>query len=392
MGNPPQAQDRYGLRQHLNAVKERVQRGQHQAEIPDVIRYADLSASWVEVRERLLFSVDDESYSPQQVEIIDLPKDVLAVRPLARMHVLDQLLYEACVAALQPDLDRQIPSSVYSYRWRYRKADLLVPVAAWLRMQRRGRKYHRKHPGLLVAKTDVSSFYEHVDVNILSDELTSLLGERPVLNLLRTFLCNFAEQNQVWGLPQGTDASGTLANVYLLPVDRHLQDSGLEFLRYSDDILIFGGSWNALRMHLLSITQILRGRRLHLASSKTKIVQGKDVLAEFEETDKDAIKYGLDIGQPGSAEDLRKLFTTAVANRGEVNTRDLKFCLTQLGRLRDDFAVGWLLHNLDAVPHVARETARYLTKFRSRNPAIATTSMRLLDTGALAPTHMRRCT
>ncbi len=372
------ARDDYGLRVHLDAVHARLQVTQRRYEIPDPLLYADYSDVWPEVREDLIARVDNDDYCPAQVEVIDLPKDVLAVRPLVRMSLIDQLLYEACVVSLQPELDRQVSTSVYSYRWRYRDADLQHPVASWLRMQKRGRRQHKRYPDQLLAKTDVSSFYEHVDVRILTDELTSLLGDRPVIALLKRFLEDFADQNQIWGLPQGSEASGSLANIYLLPIDRHLRDSRSTYLRYSDDIMIFGDSWSELRGHLLSITQILRGRRLHLAASKTRIVLGSDVLGEFEETEKDAIKYGIDVGFAGTTRQLHDLFERAVQSRGSVRARDLKFCLTQLAKIGDDSAVRWLLDNMDAVPHVALEVTRYLSRFRGTHAEIGIEAGRLL--------------
>ncbi len=377
------APDPLGLRPHLNAAHARLLAGQVAQEIPDPILHHDLAATWADVRENLLEALAQGRYSPRQVEVIDLPKDRLAVRPLARLHPVDQLLYEALVIALQPDLDRSIPRSVYSSRWSRRRNHLLNPVGSWLRMQSRGRTFHRRHPGLLMAKTDISSFYEHVDVALLTDALRGLLGDRPVVDVLADFLRNFAEQNQVWGLPQGSDASGVLANVYLLPIDLHLRDRGYTYFRYSDDILIFGPDWNTLRQELIRITQLLRGLRLHLASSKTRIVRGGHVLGEFEEADKDAIKYGLDVGLPGANDELRALFDAAVADAGELRSRDVKFSLTQMARLRDDHAVDWLIGHLSAVPHLAREVVRYLTVFLNSDMRVHSAATKLLRTDAL---------
>ncbi|NHC14139.1 RNA-directed DNA polymerase [Motilibacter sp. E257] len=352
--------------------------------IPDPISHRDLVGFWLTARERLLVAIDNGHYTPQQVEIVDLPKDLLTVRPLARMNAIDRITYEACVFALQPRIDDYIPRSVYSYRWSTKRSQLLSSVRSWVAMQRRGRTIARSSPHLMLAKTDISSFYEHVDVRMLCEEVSELTGHASVMKVLRAFLDRFGEDNQVWGLPQGSDASGILANAYLLPVDRYLQNRGLNFLRYSDDLYIFGDNWNSLRRELIQITQILRGRKLHLAGSKTRIVAPAEALGQFEEAEKDAIKYGLHVGFSGTDEALSNLFHRATSDPREVDDRDLRFCLNLFKQRADPLALTWLLHNFDAVPQAAREAVTYLGVFVDEDQRVLLLCQRLLEENRLA--------
>ena len=43
-------------------------------------------------------------------------------------------------------------------------------------MQRRARWHHEANPELSVANTDISAFYEHIDVDILVDDLRRLVA------------------------------------------------------------------------------------------------------------------------------------------------------------------------------------------------------------------------
>lgn len=377
------AKDKFGLRTHLDSAKTRMLETQRVQDLPDPILLRDLQVRWVVMRERLLRDLDKGQYTSAGVEIIDLPKDRLAVRPLVRLQPLDQLLYEALIFALQPELDRRLPNAVYSYRWDRRRGRMLSGVKQWVRLQDLGRAHHRRSPGLYLAKTDISSFYEHVDVRILKAQLLQILGPRREIKLLVTFLRDFAERNQVAGLPQGSDASGVLANVYLLPVDLHLRDRKCTFLRYSDDIWLFGPDWDSLRGELIGVTRVLRGIRLHLANAKTSIVSGADVMQEFEQAEKNAISYGLQVRAPGAIKEVRELFDRAVQESEAVLARDVRFTLPRLGKAQDPHAVPWLLRHLSAVPHLAKEVNSYLSRFTTSDPRIWKTALRVLRRGDL---------
>lgn len=185
---------------------------------------------------------------------------------------------------MAPTVDAVIPNEVYSYRWSKRKGRLYSPKGRWVLMQKRARKIHKQGPGKLLLRTDISAFYEYIDWRILYDEICLLDPPAWALGLLDIFLSGFNNSSHAWGLPQGPDASGVLANFFLLPLDNLLHYSKLEHLRYSDDLIVFGSTWKELRGVLTRINHICRSRHLTLSSPKTKIVPACDVPTEFEDT------------------------------------------------------------------------------------------------------------
>jgi Reverse transcriptase (RNA-dependent DNA polymerase) len=213
-------------------------------------------------------------------------------------------------------------------------------------MQRAARRLHKRNPNLLLARTDINAFYEHVDIDILSGDLGQIGAPQWTHDTIDNFLRAFNGLSNVWGIPQGSDMSGMLANLYLTTLDAEIRRGGYHHFRYSDDIYIFGSDWSALRQVLINANRILRHRHLNLATSKTQIIESSAVAQEFEDMEKDAINYGVRVGIPGAAEDVRALFDRAVG-KDPVLTRDFKFSLTQLARLDDAHAVGWLKSHLD---------------------------------------------
>ncbi|MGW7484405.1 reverse transcriptase domain-containing protein [Nonomuraea muscovyensis] len=345
---------------------QRYYQNQGTQDLPDIIAHADVHNSWPRYRSSLISNMLSGEYRPGLVQVVDLPKDKLTVRPLARLQLRDRLIYEALTFSIAERIDREIPRSVYSYRWSTLKGDLRKPISAWMKMRRNARRLHNKYPKNLLAKTDVTSFYEHVELDVLMDDLYSLEISEWTRYYLESFLATFQRMNHIWGIPQGSDASGVLANLYLLPVDRSLRRNGIKNLRYSDDIMMFGNDWEGLRRELLNVNRIMRGRRLSLAGTKTRIIPPERVSAELDDGDKDAIRYGLEVGLPSAYGELRELFNAATAQDPPI-IRDLRFALNQLIRLDDDYALPWIAENFPTYPHIAPDAIRYLERFHSES-------------------------
>ena len=82
------------------------------------------------------------------------------------------------------------------------------------------------------------------------------------------------------GIPQGTNISGLLANVYMLDFDIQLEKSLLDYhgyyRRYSDDIMIIVNSKHELEQIKLKIKKLLDDLKLDIADKKTCIVEFKN--------------------------------------------------------------------------------------------------------------------
>ncbi|HEY7143558.1 MAG TPA: RNA-directed DNA polymerase [Streptosporangiaceae bacterium] len=340
-------------------------------DLPDIIRLEDVASEWSQFRHKIIARLASNTYSLAPVDIVDLPKDALNVRPIVRLGVEDRLIYDACVLSMTPTIDLAIPGNVYSYRWSTYKQALYSPKSRWIRMQRRGRRFSKRNNELLLLRTDITSFYEYVDIDMLMSDLRVMGLAEWALNLLELFLNEFNSSAHAWGLPQGPDSSGILSNVYLLPIDKIIQRNNLTHLRYSDDIMVFGPTWLELRKTLLQINHAFRSRHLCLAASKTEIIPADKVAAEFEDTSKDAVRYNIDIASPLAQDELHAYFDVTVGN-SPISLRDLRFALNQLKRISDDYAVTWLLSQIDRFPNVARDAILYLSVFSSRRPEIDT--------------------
>ncbi|WP_442815858.1 reverse transcriptase domain-containing protein [Streptomyces sp. NBC_01768] len=173
-----------------------------------------------------------------QQDRVTSSKDPVSVRPLVRFSIRDRILYESLVFGLAHSVDKEIFPSVYSYRWNRLSFSFRDPIKMWLRMQKAASRHLVKNPTHYAAKTDVTSFYESIHLETLTEDLEAATGQVEWVNKLRIYLDSFQSFHSAWGIPQGSDASGILANLYLLPVDELLRRRGVRSLRARNTILL----------------------------------------------------------------------------------------------------------------------------------------------------------
>ncbi|MFD9104105.1 RNA-directed DNA polymerase [Streptomyces virginiae] len=210
-----------------------------------------------------------------------------------------------------------------------------------------------------MASLDVSSFYEHVDVQVLAEDLGVMVRNQTAVDRVAGFLNTFQNINHAWGLPQGSDASGILANAYLASVDQYLSRHGFPFFRYSDDIIIFDEDWNSLRDVLVDVNRIFRSRKLTMAGHKTSIVEYSEAVRRLENAREASIDHGVRVGDPQAAADIRKYFDEA-CGEDPIDTRRLKYALTKMRKRSDGYAVAWCVDNIRYIAHAAKEVFAYL--------------------------------
>ncbi|MFE4174227.1 RNA-directed DNA polymerase [Streptomyces sp. NPDC056909] len=319
------------------------------------------------MRKNIVSALRSGKVGPDYVEVLDLPKNAVAVRPIARLSVHDRLIYDTLVFSIAELVEAQLHDSVYSARWGDNGKSFWSPVNSWVSMQKRGVQLVTKTPFQL-ARTDVVSFYEHIDIDTLAIDIQSTGAPPGVAESLITYLRMFQSSSHAWGLPQGPDSSAILANLYLLPVDEFVHRANFNYLRYSDDMMIFDTEMEALRNTLLEINAILRSRRLSMSMTKTSIHDETHALSQLENLEKDAINYGIKIGEIGSEERLYKLFLEAT--EGPQIDRDVKFALFRMGKLKDDRALPWALRHLKESHHLGIELIKYLECFPGRLSAV----------------------
>jgi retron-type reverse transcriptase len=273
---------------------------------PNEIDLAELDLEeWLN---EVLESIAAGTYNPSPMVVCDVPKPKSVIRPGAILTITDRVVYSASVHACL----RHIHAAL---AWSQGRIDFAHQLAAnpdnpkWFQNQFRGWEDFRKRSlheisrgASFVLITDISAFYENIEIGTLISDLRATGAPADVVDLIGRQLNRWAQVPNR-GVPQGHMASDLLAKLYLNSVDHNYQNQGFNHLRYSDDVRVFCRTKADARRAVVVLSQLLRRRGLSLQTAKTDIlvaakaaekIQGvipiiKNVAARFTELVREAI-------------------------------------------------------------------------------------------------------
>jgi hypothetical protein len=196
-------------------------------------------------------------YQPSATELVQVPKWSGATRPAADLAVGDRVLLDALIAFLRSTVE-----------------DGLVHWSPVGTARREAEHALLSDPDGYVLSTDVASFYEYVDHDILANELLDLTGEHAAVAAIADLLGTLYPRRV--GLPQGPSSVGFLADVYLSIVDRKLIRSDYSVTRYTDDYRIPTATWWQAQIAQLKLETHLRdiGLIINIGKTTTPKVDG----------------------------------------------------------------------------------------------------------------------
>lgn len=126
-------------------------------------------------------------------------------------------------------------------------------------------------------KTDIHSYFNTIDVELLLEDLNTVLADDPQLfELMSEILSDsrFKIGKKIMkgdrGALPGVPISPFFANVYLMKLDEHFLDSDITYMRYSDDIIMFADSKKKLDDAISYLHSYIAERRLTINTVKDK--------------------------------------------------------------------------------------------------------------------------
>lgn len=202
----------------------------------DGVLLSEFEEYWKLNKERILDEIKQGIYTPGVVKCFDVISNTGKQRVVSQFCAQDRfigrLLAQKLERYLKPD------SMLYSYAYQEGKS-IIDAVQQAKKYMESGDKY--------VAFVDIKDYFDAISL----DKLTKLLKERftdeRVYKLLLKYLyCKIDIDGHIFhkdqGILQGNPISPVLSNYYLNNFDRSMQEKGYHWIRFADNIYVFGDS------------------------------------------------------------------------------------------------------------------------------------------------------
>jgi RNA-directed DNA polymerase len=127
-----------------------------------------------------------------------------------------------------------------------------------------------------VFRTDVKSYYESINHEILLDKLSVYIKNKMVMNLLAQYLKRSVESGGLFrdikqGISSGCPLSPIISSFYLVELDNKMQGKPVYYRRYMDDIIVLSPSRWKLRKAIRIVNQHFEKLKLKQHPDKTDI-------------------------------------------------------------------------------------------------------------------------
>ena len=216
-----------------------------------------------ENRSELLRSICNNSYVPQAILGVTIPKGNGKTRLLGIPTVVDRWLQQAVSQQLMTKFEYEFETFSYGFRPQKNIQKAVLQAQGYINDGYQD-----------IVDIDLKGFFDEVDHCILLQLIYNKVQCPTTLRLIRKWLrvpisIHGKLHKRRKGIPQGSPLSPLLSNIILDVLDKEMQKQGLRYVRYADDFSIYAKSKSEAKRIGNSIYLFLRDK-LKLPINKAK--------------------------------------------------------------------------------------------------------------------------
>ncbi|MBU1994377.1 CRISPR-associated endonuclease Cas1 [bacterium] len=237
----------------------------------DDVTYKEFKKELSQNLDAIVASVQKGTFSPEPLKKIEIDKpNSDEKRPIALSAIKDKIVQRVLYTNLSPYFDKTFSENSYAYRPNKSTLNAIDQVTQ-----------HINQKNLHIVKTDIKSFFETIDHDILLKMLDEQIKDKSIIRLMSLFIQvggfrNKEYDEHIFGVHQGDILSPLLSNIYLNAMDKFLEKYSISFVRYADDfVMLFQGKDEAYGT-LKELKKFLKTLKLTLGEEKTHIVHISD--------------------------------------------------------------------------------------------------------------------
>lgn len=223
----------------------------------------------------------DNEFQPTAPLRVFFPKPNGLQRPLSYLAIEDQIVLQAFTnifaERIRPEFERLCGKSVFS-NWLGDQENIFF-LQDWeegnRKLEERAVATYKKGNRWAVS-FDLAAFYDTIDHDLLLKVAMPRGGSGRLNQLIKTCLNKWSSQSTSYnhGIPQGPIASSILSEGFLMSIDKTMNRL-YKYLRYNDDIRIYGASEQEVRQAMVHLDILCKNKGLIPQVSKLEITRIK---------------------------------------------------------------------------------------------------------------------